>query len=58
VLAFNQPFYLGPFANLFGGGGADFSVFTGVLVGGTVYFVLAAGTVRREADVQDQLLAS
>jgi purine-cytosine permease-like protein len=57
VLAFNQPFYLGPFAHLFGGGGADFSVFTGVLVGGIVYFLLAAGTVRREAEVQEELLA-
>ena len=57
VLAFNQPFYLGPFARLFGGGGADFSVFTGILVGGIVYFLLAAGTVRREAEVQDERLA-
>ena len=57
ILAFDQPFYVGPFARLFGGGGADFSVFTGVLVGGIVYFLLAAGTVRREADVQDGLLA-
>ena len=57
IVAFNQPFYVGPFARLFGGGGADFSVFTGVLVGGVVYFLLAAGTVRREADVQDALLA-
>ena len=56
VLAFNQAFYVGPFANLFGGGGADFSVFTGVAVGGIVYFALAAGTVRREADAQDRLL--
>ena len=57
VMAFNQLFYVGPFARLFGGGGADFSVFTGVLVGGLTYFILAAGTVRREAGIQDELLA-
>jgi NCS1 family nucleobase:cation symporter-1 len=57
VLAFDQEFYVGPIANLFGNGGADVSVFTGVLVGGIVYFLLSAGTVRREADVQEQLLA-
>jgi purine-cytosine permease-like protein len=57
VLAFDQEFYIGPIANVFGNGGADFSVFTGVVVGGIVYLVLAAGTVRREADVQEELLA-
>jgi cytosine/uracil/thiamine/allantoin permease len=57
VLAFDQEFYVGPIANIFGNGGADFSVFTGVVVGGIVYFLLAGGTVRREADVQEELLA-
>ena len=57
VLAFNQTFYAGPIARAFGGGGADFSVFTGVFVGGLAYLVLAGAGVRREADVQDRLLA-
>jgi NCS1 family nucleobase:cation symporter-1 len=58
VLAFNQLFYTGPIARAFGGGGADFSVFTGVLVGGLTYFLLAGRAVRREADEQDRLLAA
>jgi nucleobase:cation symporter-1, NCS1 family len=57
ILAFNQSFYAGPIARAFGGGGADFSVFTGILVGGVTYFLLAAPGVRREADRQDQLLS-
>jgi purine-cytosine permease-like protein len=56
VLAFNQLFYAGPIARAFGGGGADFSVFTGIAVGGLVYWILARGSVRREADAQDRLL--
>lgn len=58
ILAFNQTFYSGPIARAFGGGGADFSVFTGVAVGGLVYFALAAPGVRRQADQQDRLLAA
>jgi purine-cytosine permease-like protein len=57
VLAFNQSFYAGPIARAFGGGGADFSVFTGILVGGLSYLILARRGVRREAQVQAQLLA-
>jgi purine-cytosine permease-like protein len=57
VLAFNQSFYVGPIARAFGGGGADFSVFTGILVGGLSYLILAGPGVRREAEVQAQLLA-
>ncbi len=57
VLAFNQAFYSGPIARAFGGGGADFSVFTGVLVGGLSYWLLARVGVVREADRQDGLLA-
>jgi purine-cytosine permease-like protein len=57
ILAFNQSFYAGPIARAFGGGGADFSVFTGILVGGLSYLILAGRGVRREADVQAQLLA-
>jgi purine-cytosine permease-like protein len=56
VLAFNQTFYVGPIAEAFGGGGADFSVFTGILVGGLAYFILARGGVRREAQTQAELL--
>jgi NCS1 family nucleobase:cation symporter-1 len=36
--------------------GADFSVFLGFGVGGLVYLVLAAGSVRKQADEQDVLL--
>jgi purine-cytosine permease-like protein len=57
VLAFNQSFYAGPIARAFGGGGADLSVFTGILVGGLSYLILARRGVRREAEVQAQLLA-
>lgn len=58
ILAFNQTFYSGPIARAFGGGGADFSVFTGVLVGGVAYLVLAGPGVRGEAERQEQLLAA
>jgi purine-cytosine permease-like protein len=56
VLAFDQAFYVGPIARAFGNGGADFSVFTGVLVGGVVYWLLARRGVRQEASRQDRLL--
>jgi purine-cytosine permease-like protein len=56
VLALDQSFYVGPIARAFGDGGADFSCFTGPLVAGLVYFVLARSSVGREADTQDQLL--
>jgi len=38
-------------------GGADFSVFMGLGVGGLVYLVLGWSTVRRQAARQDQMLA-
>jgi hypothetical protein len=38
------------------GFGADFSVFLGMGVGGLVYLVLAAGSVREQADAQEMLL--
>ena len=57
VLAFDQTFYVGPIARVAGNGGADFSVFTGMFVGGLVYLILARASVRREADRQDELLA-
>jgi len=58
VLAFEQEFYVGPIARAFGNGGADFSVFSGIIVGGLAYWLLAGPRVRREADVQDRMLAS
>jgi len=57
VLAFDQTFYVGPIARAAGGGGADFSVFSGVFVGGLAYLILAGPGVREEADVQEGLLA-
>jgi NCS1 family nucleobase:cation symporter-1 len=58
-LALNEyPHYVGPIARAVGGGGADFSVFAGIIVGGGVYLVLAWSGVRREADLQDQMLAA
>jgi nucleobase:cation symporter-1, NCS1 family len=54
VLAFSQSFYTGPIASATGG--ADFSVFTGVAVGGLSYFLLAGPLVRRQAVRQDQLV--
>jgi purine-cytosine permease-like protein len=38
-------------------GGADFSIFMGMAVGGLVYLVLGARSVRRQADAQVPLLA-
>jgi nucleobase:cation symporter-1, NCS1 family len=40
------------------GYGADFSVYTGIVVAGVVYLVLAWRAVRRQADEQDRLLES
>jgi purine-cytosine permease-like protein len=56
VLAFNQAFYVGPIARAFSGGGADVSIFAGVIVGGLTYFLLARGGVRQEARAQERLL--
>jgi purine-cytosine permease-like protein len=58
VLAFDQAFYVGPIARAFGGGGADFSVFTGILVGGLSYLFLAGSGVGKEARIQERLLAA
>jgi purine-cytosine permease-like protein len=59
LLCLNEyPHYVGPIARAAGGGGADFSVFAGLIVGGLLYLVFAWRGVRREADVQDQLLAA
>jgi nucleobase:cation symporter-1, NCS1 family len=58
-LALNEyPHWVGPIANAAGGGGADFSVFTGVFAGGLAYLVLAGPGVRRQAGVQARLLAA
>lgn len=54
VLAISQTFWEGPISRA--SGGADFSVFAGILVGGVVYLALAWPSVRREADIQDRLL--
>jgi purine-cytosine permease-like protein len=40
------------------GYGADFSIFMGIAVGGLLYLVLAANSVRAQAKKQDELLAS
>ncbi len=45
------PPYVGPLASRAGGSlGSDFSVFTGLLVGGVVYYLLASGEVRTEGE--------
>lgn len=46
VVAVHQPFYEGPLAHA--AGGADLSVFTGVVVGGGAYLLLAGRRVRAE----------
>jgi purine-cytosine permease-like protein len=38
------------------GYGADFSIFMGMAVGALVYLVLAFGSVRKQADAQDEML--
>lgn len=56
VLAFSQSFYVGPIASVTGG--ADFSVFTGIAVGGLSYLILAGPAIRRQSVEQHQLLAA
>jgi len=48
VLSLDQLFYVGPIARVFGRGGADVSIFTGMLAGGLVYLVLGWSSVRRQ----------
>lgn len=55
ILAFSQSFFTGPIASA--SGGADFSVFTGIAVGGLSYLILAGPTIRRQAVRQRELLA-
>ncbi len=55
VMAIATPFYLGPISSATGG--ADFSVFAGMGVAAASYALLAGRSVRREADVQDEMLA-
>jgi len=52
------PFFTGWISRLTGSGfnQADFSVFMGLGVGGLAYLLLAGRAVRREADLQDQML--
>jgi nucleobase:cation symporter-1, NCS1 family len=56
VLAISQTFWVGPIARW--ADGADFSVFTGVIVAGAVYLLLARRSVRAETAIQDRLLAA
>jgi NCS1 family nucleobase:cation symporter-1 len=55
VFAISQTFYVGPIARA--ASGADFSVFTGIGVGGLAYLILSWRSVRAEADEQDRRLA-
>ncbi|HEV8065267.1 MAG TPA: cytosine permease, partial [Acidimicrobiales bacterium] len=52
VLSLDQLFYVGPIARAFGAGGADFSVWSGIVGGGVVYLILGWGTVRRQSELQ------
>ncbi|MCL2395773.1 MAG: cytosine permease [Acidimicrobiaceae bacterium] len=56
ILAFSQNFFTGPIASATGG--ADFSVYTGIFVGGLSYLILAGPAIRRQRVEQDQLLAA
>jgi nucleobase:cation symporter-1, NCS1 family len=58
VLALDQSFYAGPIARAAGGGGADFSVFTGIVAAAVVYLVLATRSVGRQAQKQEAMLAA
>ncbi len=57
VLALDQSFYAGPIARAAGGGGADFSVFTGIVAAAVVYLVLAGKSVGRQVQQQETMLA-
>jgi purine-cytosine permease-like protein len=56
IMAMSQSFFAGPISSA--SGGADFSVFAGVGVAALTYLVLAGRAVRREADLQDAMLAT
>jgi len=56
ILTINTSFYVSPLSHWTGG--ADFSVYSGVAVGGLVYLLLAGSRVRSEALAQELLLAS
>ncbi|MGH9061097.1 MAG: cytosine permease, partial [Acidimicrobiales bacterium] len=55
VLTINTTFYASPVSRATGG--ADFSVFAGIVVAGVAYLVLAGGSVRRERVTQERLLS-
>ena len=55
LMGLSQSFYEGLLSSHTGG--ADFSVFLGLGVGGLVYLLLAGRSVPREADLQAGLLA-
>jgi NCS1 family nucleobase:cation symporter-1 len=52
VLSLDQLFYVGPIARAFGAGGADMSVWSGIIGGGVVYLILGWATVRKQTAVQ------
>jgi len=52
ALWINSVAFVGPLSSMTGG--SDFSVFTGLLVGGGVYWLLAAKTVAAETNLLDQ----
>ncbi len=56
ALTISTTFYTSPVTRATGG--ADFSVFAGIVVGGVAYLVMAGASVRREGLIQDQLLAA
>ena len=55
VMAIDTSFYESPISSATGG--ADFSIFIGLGVGALVYLILAGRSVKREADIQETLLA-
>jgi purine-cytosine permease-like protein len=48
VLSLDQLFYVGPIARAFGNGGADVSIFAGMIAGGLVYLLLGWPLVRAQ----------
>jgi purine-cytosine permease-like protein len=53
VMALDTTFFVSPISSATGG--ADFSVFMGLFVGGVAYYLLAAREVRKEVLIQDEL---
>jgi hypothetical protein len=55
-MALDTLFYVSPISNATGG--ADFSIFMGLGVGGLSYLLLAGRSVRREANAQRELIGT